>query len=134
MEEGETVEEAARREVGPRNIQPCCFLFVVDALVPQGMAGAAHTRVWARATLPHYVMYAWHAPQLQEEAGITATDIAPLGRLFFVFDTDVDTPWEVHGALRSLRGCRACLPATCAHATPHQQHRPVSGSVLRARV
>lgn len=44
--------------------------------------------------------------ELQEEAGITALDLAPCGRLFFVFDDKPDTPWEVHG--------EACRGASCS--------------------
>lgn len=47
--------------------------------------------------------------QLHEEAGIRALDMTPVGRLFFVFDDKVDTPWDVHGGV----GCQLQPGAAC---------------------
>lgn len=80
MEQGETIEASAKREV--------------RRLLRAG--GAARQR---RSPAPCSPPRAAPAlPQLLEEAGITATCMQHCGLLTFVFD-DNPQPWEVHGEM-----------------------------------
>lgn len=71
MEAGETIRQAASREV----LHPCC-----PRLVSCVQAASDATA------------------QLLEEAGIAADGMTQRGVLTFLFD-DRPQPWEVHGAL-----------------------------------